>query len=64
MATSVCIIVVAWLITVPAVLGFARLLGRLSGPRVEAHATERRSVQDDNVVSLVPRPRNDLRRAA
>ncbi|HEV3002704.1 MAG TPA: hypothetical protein VGW75_18350 [Solirubrobacteraceae bacterium] len=59
MTSTVVLVVAAWAITVPAVLGLARLLGRLSAaaapPRVEAPPQPA-----DNVVPLAPRPRNGL----
>ena len=65
---TVLILLAIWALTIPAVLGLARLLGRLSGPRPTATAPEAGDApQADNVVALVPRPRNRLvapRRAA
>jgi hypothetical protein len=61
------IVLMAWLVTVPAVLGLARLLGRVSTPKVPPVVDEPRR-RDANVVALVSRPCNDLvrdeRRAA
>jgi hypothetical protein len=67
MATLVLIVLLAWLVTAVAVLGLARLLGRLSAPRPQAAAAaadhDAPAPRPDNVVALVPRPRNDLVRA-
>jgi hypothetical protein len=68
-ATTLLILFAIWAVTFPAVLGLARLLGRLSGPRdmrAVAEASDE-GRQPDNVVALVPRPQNELvapRRAA
>ena len=62
MTSTLALLVVAWAVTVPAVLGLARLLGRLSAPAA-APPLARREVEPapaDNVVALVPRPRNGL----
>ena len=64
MVSTLVFLVAAWAITVPAVLGLARLLGRLSAPApaVAALATSDAvpPAPADNVVALVPRPRNAL----
>jgi hypothetical protein len=75
MVSTLLILLAAWAVTVPAVLGAARLLGRWSTPRVESRVgwataapPEESDGAGDNVVPLVPRPRNRLapadRRAA
>jgi hypothetical protein len=61
MTSTLVLLVVAWAVTVPAVLGLARLLGRLSAPGpVEAPAAPPPAPPADNVVALVPRPQNAL----
>ena len=65
MVTTLVLLVLAWAVTVPVVLGLARLLGRVSGPRRAAAPAEVRSVEKaddppDNVIALVPRPQNAL----
>ena len=67
MATLVLIVLLAWLVTALAVLGLARLLGRLSTSRSAMTAPpdpqERPAPRTDNVVALLARPRNDLVRS-
>jgi hypothetical protein len=63
--STLALLVAAWAVTVPAVLGLARLLGRLSAPEaapLDAPAVEPAAA--DNVVALVPGPRNRLASAA
>jgi hypothetical protein len=60
MGTSVLIALVAWLITVPLVLGAGRLLGRATAPRPVAGEGATADRAPANVVALVPRPKNDL----
>ncbi len=63
MLSTLAIVLVAWAVMVPAVLGVARLLGRLSAlPARGAVAVEAPPAAEDNVVALVPRPRNGLSR--
>jgi hypothetical protein len=66
-ATTLLALLIAWMVTVPIVLGLARLLDRLTRPKLHARAetVEPRSgdpsaAADHNVVPLVPRGRNDL----
>ncbi len=66
MAFSVAVLLVAWLLTVPLVLGVAKgidaLLRRRRAPEpvpVEAP----RPLETDNVVPLLPRPRNAVQAA-
>ena len=71
MVTTVVLLLALWAFTVPAVLGLARLLGRVStaAPRADAQAP---ALEDpaaaENVVALVSRPQNRVydstRRAA
>lgn len=63
MLTLALIVVVAWLLTALAVLGLARLLGRLSAPRVAPPSDQAGARRSDNVVALLARPRNDLARS-
>ena len=67
MATVVLIVLLAWVLTALAVLGLARLLGRLSSSpslvEPDAPQTAAERPRTDNVVSLLARPRNDLVRS-
>ena len=59
------LIVVAWAFTLVAVLALARVLGSVSTARVAPPVDEPApETLPDNVVPLVPRPRNALREAA
>jgi hypothetical protein len=61
MTSTIVLLVLAWAVTVPVVLGLARLLGRLSSPEpVEVPVAPAPAPPADNVVALVPRPRNAL----
>ncbi len=61
MTSMLVLVVLAWAVTVPVVLGLARLLGRLSSPEpVEAPEAPLPTGTADNVVPLVPRPQNAL----
>jgi hypothetical protein len=63
--STLLLLLLAWAVTVPAVLGLGRLLGRLSTPRVEGEAPAVEvELRPDNVVALVPRPQNRLDRRA
>ncbi|HEX8119913.1 MAG TPA: hypothetical protein VF549_01490 [Solirubrobacteraceae bacterium] len=65
MLSTLLILVAVWAVTVPAVLGLGRLLGRVSAPRVAAApAPEPEAEPSDNVVPLVSRPQNELQRRA
>ena len=65
MVTLALIVLLAWLLTALAILGLARLLGRLSTPRTMlAPAPEPAAAPPHNVVALRARPRNELVRAA
>jgi hypothetical protein len=63
-ATTLLILVVAWLVTIPLILGLARVLGRVTTSRSagapRAAAAPPQPEADDNVVPLVPRGRNAL----
>ena len=64
MVTLALIVLLAWLLTALAVLGLARLLGRVSTPRtIVAPAPEPAAAPPHNVVALLARPRNDLVRS-
>ena len=66
MATVVLIVLLAWVLTALAVLGLARLLGRLStSPSAVDPAPQPVAARpaSDNVVALLARPRNDLVRS-
>ena len=58
MTSTLVLVVLAWAVTVPAVLGLARLLGRVSAPA--ERTVEAPPEAPDNVVPLVPRPQNAL----
>ena len=61
MLPTLLLLVAAWAVTVPAVLGLGRLLGRMSAPPALAPvAPEPAPPAADNVVPLVPRPQNGL----
>ena len=64
MLSTILLLLALWAASVAVVLALAQLLGRLSTPVVtEAEAAE--TVRPTgNVVPLVPRPRNELQRAA
>ena len=66
MAFSVAVLVIAWLLTVPLVLGMAKgidaLLRRRRAPEPEP-VEARRPLETDNVVPLLPRPRNAVQAA-
>jgi hypothetical protein len=64
MLSTLLLLVALWAVTVPAVLGLARLLGRLSAPVVTEPAAWDAAKPPGDVVPLVPRPQNALRRAA
>jgi hypothetical protein len=60
-ASTIALLLLVWAVTVPAVLGMARLLGRWSGPRVLDEAEVQAGMRPTgNVVALVPRPQNTL----
>ncbi len=60
MTSTLVFLVAAWAVTVPAVLGLARLLGRMSTPAPKREQDAAPPARADNVVALVPRPRNGL----
>ena len=70
MVSTLLILLVAWAVTVPVVLGLGRLLGSWSGSHTEeslrrqaaaGEALARQSAKPiGNVVPLVPRPQNTL----
>ena len=68
MATTLLALLLAWMVTVPIVLGLARLLDRATRPKLHARAETPETLPgdalaadaDQNVVPLVPRGRNDL----
>jgi hypothetical protein len=62
-ASTLLLLLAVWAVTIPVVLGLARLLGHWSGPRTRAVTEEaaRAAVRPvGNVVPLVPRPQNTL----
>jgi hypothetical protein len=63
-ATTLLVLAVAWLVTIPLVLGLARVLGSVTTSRAAVAqrpaAAWAGSEADDNVVPLVPRGRNGL----
>jgi hypothetical protein len=60
-ASTLLLLLLVWAVTVPAVLGLARLLGRWSGPKALDEAEVQASMRPTgNVVALVPRPQNTL----
>ena len=60
MLPTLLLLVAAWAVTVPVVLGLGRLLGRVSAPPALAPAAPEPAPPADNVVPLVPRPQNGL----
>ena len=62
MVSTILLLLAIWAVTVPAVLGLARLLGRWSGPPPAVTETAAREAVKPlgNVVPLVPRPQNAL----
>ena len=61
MASTLVLLLAVWAVTVPLVLGAARLLGRWSGPpALDAAEVEEATRPTGNVVPLVPRPQNAL----
>jgi hypothetical protein len=65
MLSTLLLLVAVWALTVPAVLGLGRLLGRLSAPRAVAPPLAEPVVErSDNVVPLLSRPQNELQRRA
>jgi hypothetical protein len=60
-ASTLLLLLLVWAVTVPVVLGMARLLGRWSAPRVLDEAEVREAMRPTgNVVALVARPQNAL----
>ena len=67
-ATNLLVLAIAWLVTVPLVLGLARLLDRATRPKLEPRAETRAETvpqpsATDIVVPLIPRGRNRLEQA-
>ena len=60
MLSTLLLLVGLWAVTVPVVLGLARLLGRISAPPVAENAAREPVRPAGNVVPLVPRPQNAL----
>lgn len=61
MATTLLVLLIAWIVTVPIVLGLARVLDRMTRPKVPAREEPLDPlVEIENIVPLVPRGRNDL----
>jgi hypothetical protein len=64
-ASTIALLLLIWAVTVPVVLGMARLLGRWTGPRALDEAEVQAAMRPTgNVVALVPRPQNTLRQAS
>jgi hypothetical protein len=60
-ASTIVLLFLVWAVTVPAVLGLARLLGRWSGPSALDEADVQAAMRPTgNVVALVPCPQNGL----
>jgi len=60
-ASTIVLLLLVWAVTVPVVLGMARLLGRWSAPRVLDEAEVQAAMRPTgNVVALVARPQNTL----
>jgi len=60
-ASTILLLVLVWAVTVPVVLGMAKLLGHWSGPRVLDEAEVQAGMRPTgNVVALVARPQNTL----
>ena len=60
MVTTLVLLVAAWAAMVPLVLALARLLGRMSSPVEAVGPVGAEPDVAENVVALVPRPRNRL----